>query len=469
MKKSNKNRLLTILSLLILTGVLTFTAFTGILRKGNHAKINPPKKILNDGPIKLKSSLDNCYYYDNDHVYLYLDVKAEPGSAPYRRTPMNLAIVIDKSGSMSEKNKLDYVKRAVDYIIDKLGPDDYVSIVTYNDDVDVIQPSVNLSDKYDLREKVRDIKAGGYTNLSGGMLEGFSQVNRSYSRGYVNRVLLLTDGLANRGITDRYELADKVRDLNRRDGITISTFGVGLDYNENLLTDLADYGRGNYYYINNSVDIPEIFAQELNGVRSLVGAATKLRIKFPAEYLLLNKVYGYPYEISGNDVVIDFKDVFADQTKSVLIKFDIKRKIDTKINFECDLTYDDVQQNLKSTEVSDNQDLQPVTSRDDYKKGNNEIVQQNISMFESNDMMENALREADDGNYDRARSLLKGAQSYMDQQMNSVAPSPEMRKQSENMDKYGKDLESIESKSSDEKKEVQKSNKYDNYNTRKKQ
>jgi len=469
MKKSNKNRLLTILSLLILTGVLTFTAFTGILRKGDHAMINPPKKILNDGPIKLKSSLDNCYYYDNDHVYLYLDVKAEPGSAPYRRTPMNLAIVIDKSGSMSEKNKLDYVKRAVDYIIDKLGPDDYVSIVTYNDDVDVIQPSVNLSDKYDLREKVRDIKAGGYTNLSGGMLEGFSQVNRSYSRGYVNRVLLLTDGLANRGITDRYELADKVRDLNRRDGITISTFGVGLDYNENLLTDLADYGRGNYYYINNSVDIPEIFAQELNGVRSLVGAATKLRIKFPTEYLLLNKVYGYPYEISGNDVVIDFKDVFADQTKSVLIKFDIKRKIDTKIDFESDLTYDDVQQNLKSTEVSDNQDLQPVTSSDDYKKGNNETVQQNISMFESNDMMENALREADDGNYDRARTILKGAQTYMDGQMNSVAPSPEMKRQSENMDKYGKDLESIESKSADEKKEVQKSNKYDNYNTRKKQ
>jgi Ca-activated chloride channel family protein len=95
---------------------------------------------------------------------------------------------------MSEKNKLDYVKRAVDYIIDKLGPDDYVSIVTYNDDVDVLQPSANLSDKYDLREKVRDIKAGGYTNLSGGMLEGFSQVNRSYSRGFVNRVLLLTEG-----------------------------------------------------------------------------------------------------------------------------------------------------------------------------------------------------------------------------------------------------------------------------------
>jgi len=90
-------------------------------------------------------------------------------------------------------------------------------------------------------------------------------------------------------------------------------------------------------------------------------------------------------------------------------------------------------------------------------------------MFESNDMMENALREADDGNYDRARTILKGAQTYMDGQMNSVAPSPEMKRQSENMDKYGKDLESIESKSADEKKEVQKSNKYDNYNTRKKQ
>ena len=443
------------------------SAFTGILKKGNNAKITLPPKH-DGGPLRLTTSLDNQYYYDNDHVYLYIDLKAEPGKKPGSRTPLNLAIVIDRSGSMSEKKKLDYVKRAVDYILDQVKDEDFVSIVTYNDYVDVLQSSQHITDKYDLREKIHDVKAGGYTNLSEGMFEGYDQVNSNYSRGYVNRVLLLTDGLANRGITDDYELSKKVRDKNRRDGITISTFGVGNDFNENLLTDIADYGKGNYYYINNSSKIPDIFAQELRGVRDLVAEATKVRIKYPTEYLTPSKVYGYPYDISGNEVVIDFKDVFANQTKSVLIKFDIKKKIDSKIDFESDLSYNDVGSDFKEVSENDNQYLQPADNKEQYLKNNNETVTQNISLFESNDMMENALREADNGNYDRAKDILKNAQEYMNTQMGQVQASPEMKQQEENMDKYSKDLDAVTTKSADEKKEMQKSGKYDNYNSRKK-
>ena len=89
-------------------------------------------------------------------------------------------------------------------------------------------------------------------------------------------------------------------------------------------------------------------------------------------------------------------------------------------------------------------------------------------MFEANELMEEALRKADDGDYTSAKQILNGAQEYMNDQMKSVNPSPEMKRQSENLDKYSKDLETIETKTEDEKKEVQKSGKYDNYNTRKK-
>jgi Ca-activated chloride channel family protein len=471
MKNHNRISFRLFLSLLIIFTVLSISAYTIIIKKESHAKnyrVNlPPKENSNGGPIRFTTNLDNDYYFDNDHVYLYIDLRADAVDASRERAPLNIAIVIDKSGSMSEKHKLDYVKRAVDYIIEQLGGNDYVSVVTFNDDVDILQRSAIVRNKFDLREMVSGIKAGGYTNLSEGMFEGYDQVNNSYSRGYVNRVLLLTDGLANRGITDRFELADKVRNKNRRDGITISTFGVGNDFNENLLTDIADYGRGNYYYIQNSSDIPGIFAQELKGVRDLVGQATRLRVKFPSEYLSLNKVFGYPYEISGNEVYIDFKDVFAEQTKSVLIKFDIRRRIDSRINFESELTYEDVGSNFKEIDLNDSKYLEPATSKEEYQKGSNEVVTQNISVFESNDMLENALREADNGNYDRARIIVKDAQTYMSGQMNQVAPSPGMRKQSEAIDKYNDDLKSAETKSGDEKKEMQKSGKYDNYNSRK--
>ncbi|MGH2575536.1 MAG: vWA domain-containing protein, partial [Ignavibacteria bacterium] len=231
-KQKDKKIYLTLLVIALLTG-LSIAAYNNIKSKAHKfypSKIERQQK--NSGPIQFSTSLDNRYYYDNNQVYLYIDLKADMAATYRERTPLNIAVVIDKSGSMGEKNKIGYVKKAVDYIIDHLDRGDYISIVTYDTDVDVLQRSTRVRDKYDLKEKVSRLQAGGWTNLSEGMFEGYDQVNDSYRRGYVNRVLLLSDGLANRGITDRWRLADMVRDRNRRDGIVISTFGVGNDFNE---------------------------------------------------------------------------------------------------------------------------------------------------------------------------------------------------------------------------------------------
>lgn len=471
MKKHNKTPLILFTTAFVIIAVLCISAYAGLFSKDKPTRptqvVTPSLNKTGGGPIHLTSSLDNSYFLDNRNVYLYVDLKAERSEKERERSPMNIAIVIDRSGSMADKNKLEYVKKAVNYIIDQVNEEDYVSVVMYDDYVDVLQRSQHVTDKYELRDKISHITPGGWTNLSEGMFEGYYQVEKNFSRGYVNRVFLLTDGLANRGITDRYELADRVRQKNRMDGITISTFGVGNDFNENLLADLADYGKGNYYYIRNSYDIPEIFASELRDIHNLVGQSTKIRVKFPNDYLTINKVFGYPYDVQGNDLVIDFKDVFSEQTKSVLIKFDIKRAIDRKLDFETELTYENVNSNFDKVSYQDIQSIRPGTA-EEFKKGYNETVTQNISVFEANDMMETALREADNGNYGKAKDILKGAQEYMSNQMGQVQPSPEMRRQSESMDKYDEDLRSADTKTDEEKKEMQKSNKYDNYNSRKK-
>ena len=259
-----------------------------------------------------------------------------------------------------------------------------------------------------------------------------------------------------------------VKDKNRRDGITISTFGVGNDFNENLMADIADYGKGNYYYINNSEDIPGIFAQELKGINNLMGQGTKVKVKFPTKYLALSKVFGYPYDVSGDEITVDLKDVFAEQDKSILIKFNVVKKIDSKLNFESELTYEDVNSDFKIVRETADNTVEPANNRDLYTKSGNETVTQNISVFEANEIMEEALRDADNGNYDRAREKLNEGKTYMNGQMNQVAPSPEMSRQLDYIDKYSKDIESAETKSEDEKKEIQKSGKYDNYNSRKK-
>ncbi len=488
MKKQAKKPFLPLLALITILTALSVSAYLVFFNTDEpvkmyqtNARINNSAPLLpaygsqagangkiGSGPIKFTSFLDNNYYYDNNSVYLYIDLEADKIKESSSRTPMNISIVIDRSGSMGEKNKLEYVKKAVEYLIDEASTDDYISVVTYDDNADVLQKSQVVKDKYELRQKINSLQPGGFTNLSEGMFEGYDQVNRNYMRGYVNKVFLLSDGLANRGITDRFKLADMVREKNRKDGITISTFGVGNDFNENLMADIADYGRGNYYYIKNSSDIPEIFASELKGMRNLVGQGTKMKVKFPGENLKVSKVFGYPYEVEGENVTIDFKDVFSGQQKSVLIKFDITKKTDRKLVFENELTYSDVTADFKLVTERNINNIQQTSSIEKYNTNKNEMVVQNISTFEANEMMEEALRNVDDGNFTKAKELMSGAQNYMGKQMNTVQPSPEMKRQSDNIERYTKDLESVDTKSDEEKKEMQKSGKYDNYNVRKK-
>ncbi len=471
MKNSFKKSASQTLIIIIVLSSIIFAALTvSSTQKDNRDifKGKVFKAVTNDDPITFSSQLNNRYYYDNNNVYLNLEVKSsEVSNKAIRRTPLNVSVVIDKSGSMAEKNKLEFVKKAVEHIIDELENDDYVSIVTYDDNVSVVLESGRIEDKSSIKRIVSNIQSGGFTNLSGGMLKGFKQVESTYRRGYVNRVLLLSDGIANRGVSDRAAINDLVREQSRKYGITISTFGVGNDFNENLMADIADYGKGNYYYIKESEEIPRIFASELKGVRYLTGQDSKIRVKFPSDYLTVSKVYGYPYEIFGDEILIDLKDVFAGQNKTVLIKFDIRKKFAKNLNFKSDFEYLNPEENLEKVSRSISNTLEPVSNEDEFKKGYELRVQQSVVVFEANEIMEQALKEADNGNYSEARAKLKESKDYMSKQ--DIQSSPSMQRQEKNIDEYGKQLESADQKTAEEKKEMQKSGKYENYGTRKNQ
>lgn len=470
MKHSGKKVLPLITAIISALAVFTLFAFSGkstdnlnLFKKSNAIKqVNYPKSLT------FSANLDNRYYYNSKEIYLNLDIKADEVQGYSERTPLNISVVIDKSGSMSSKNKLEFVKKAVEYIIDELGFNDYISIVTYDDDVKVVYASSMVEDKTRLKSEVRKILSGGFTNLSGGMNEGYSQVEKTVRKGYVNRVLLLSDGLANRGITDRTELGNIVKNKSTYEGITISTFGVGNDFNENLMADIATYGKGNYYYIKNSIDIPEIFANELKGVRVLAAQNTKIKVNFPSHYLSVRNVFGYHYEVTGDNLYIDLKDVFAGQKKTVLIKFNVSKRIDSRQEFESILSYDDARNDLRKVEERLITFIEPAYTINDYESGVNISVKQNVVRQEANDLMEQALYDADNGKYDEARKKIKMGKDYMSGEMSSIPASPEMTEQFENMEKYDKQLENAENKSEEDKKEMQKSGKYENYETRKK-
>lgn len=255
------------------------------------------------------------------HSTRFVLVEVEAPAAPPRdeRTPVNLAFVLDRSGSMAGQ-KIALAKRAIEEALARLQPEDRFSVVVYDDVVEVVVPSVTatVEARRTALERLAAIDARGSTNLAEGWLRGCEQVAGHLVERGIDRVLLLTDGLANVGMTDRDELAGHAAELRRR-GVATSTFGIGGDFDEALLQAIADAGGGHFRYVASAATIPDHVTSEVGEALEVVAREVTVQVTAP-EGITVESLSPYRVQAGGNRTVVALGDLVDRQTLQVVLR-----------------------------------------------------------------------------------------------------------------------------------------------------
>ena len=259
-------------------------------------------------------------FVTTQHGYVVRALIKLEGQAPATdaaRIPLNLSLVLDRSGSMHGE-KLAAARDAAAFLVRRLAPEDRVSVVVYDDNVHTVADG--HTPRAAVAQLIQQIETGGSTNLSGGWLRGRELVAAKREERGMNRVMLLTDGQANLGITNPQQLTGLCAEASRS-GVTTTTVGFGADYDEALLRAMADAGGGNTYYIERPDQAPGVFEEEIEGLLSLAAQNVAIEVR-PSDAVQLTTVWhDYPSAPIPNGRRIEIGDIYAREPKSLILEF----------------------------------------------------------------------------------------------------------------------------------------------------
>lgn len=277
----------------------------------------PPVTIGNPGSLTMTGKLSHPYLVPGtSDVFATLEVSAVdvPNA---KRAPVNLSLVIDRSGSMSGE-KIAQARRAALRLVDLLDENDRLAIVHYGSDVRLFPGAfATVDNKERMRRYIRGISDEGGTNIGDGLMAGKAQLDIARTDFTVNRLLLLSDGQPTVGITSERGLLNIASRL-RAAGTTVTSLGVGADFNEDLMQRLADVGGGSYGFIRDAQSTVALFEKDLQQAGTMVARDVTLKFDLPAG-LELREVFGRSVSRTGNTVSVALPDFSARQTEKLVV------------------------------------------------------------------------------------------------------------------------------------------------------
>ncbi len=236
------------------------------------------------------------------------------------RPPVNLAIVIDRSGSMAGE-KIRKAKEAAASAIGRLTSRDIASVIAYNHTVQVLVPATRLTDRQSVLNAVARLEATGQTALFAGVSKGAAEIRKFKDPSYVNRIILISDGLANVGPSSPAELGELACSL-AKEGISVSTVGLGLGYNEDLMARLALASDGMHYFAESPADLVRIFNRELGDV--LAVAAQDVYVTITCRHGIRPvRVLGRQATFDGRQVIVRLNQLYSEQETFILLECEI--------------------------------------------------------------------------------------------------------------------------------------------------
>ena len=361
--------------------------------------------------------------FDNEFYALLQLIDEDNSDNNGTKKNLNLSIVLDKSGSMAGQ-PFDEAKKAAVMIVEKLRSSDSISVVAYDEQTELVVPSTECVDKTNIIRAINSIQVGGATNLHGGWLMGAEQVALKKSNKSINRVLLLSDGNANAGLIIPTDISRQCSRLSET-GITTSTYGLGYDFNEELMVKMANSGLGQSYYGQTSQDLMDPFNEEFQTLINTVATELKVKEEHP-NFVNIELMNNY----QRTDDFFRLPDLAEGGEAWALFKININQNNISNEKIEvirCNVSYRDTDGNIQNNgpvKII----LEPVNSNAFEMVAEDEKVKLRISEILIAKIQERARVAAQMGDWNTVSHLLNEArkQAKDNEWLNSVIDSIEV-------------------------------------------
>jgi len=318
MKRKHLKSLIFVGFFIVVTGV----AMGSLKQDNSSGTAQPPDVGVKTGVVTVSAHLvqDKIFTGGDGTVALSLSMHADDvlASDEGEGLPVDMVIVLDQSGSMRGQ-KIEYAKQAILNLLSGLSARDRLAIIGYSNRVWTYSELTNVTaaNRERLESIISNISVGGNTNLGGGLQEGIDTLLATGRDGNLGKVVLISDGLANRGIIHP-EALGSIASIAVEEEFGISTVGVGDDFNEQLMTAIADRGAGNYYYLANPQSFAQVFSNEFQHSRSVAAHAVEIRIPLP-DGVALVEASGYPITINNDHAIVYPGDLLSGQTRKLFL------------------------------------------------------------------------------------------------------------------------------------------------------